>query len=412
MERPITYLIIVTLLLGALQLAWSLEFTQATPYLISLGVPKPILSLVWLAGPLSGTIGQPIVGMISDNSNSRFGKRRPFIILGSLLTITCLISLSNTKVIWIACLIIYALDFSIQIIQASSRALIADVIDFEQQEHANAWAGRMIASFNIIGFFLSSLDLSKITGEGLSQFQILAILVSIVVVTVTFACCFCINESSIPTEEPKPISWNSLKDSWNGMNPKIRLVCWVEGFAWLGYFPLLFYTTAYVGGLYVKEMGPFEGEVPQWVINEGTRRGSLALLSNGIVSLLTVSIGPHILWLLDIITIWKWSHAIFIVGSISTIFITGSVQAIVLFGVLGIPWGCATWIPFVLINQNVDDDAGVILGIHNVFVCLPQMISSILSSLIFYLIDDGMKWVFSILGVFTIFAWWLTNYII
>lgn len=411
MERPVTYLIIVTLLLGALQLAWSLEFTQATPYLISLGVPKPVLSLVWLAGPLSGTIGQPIVGMLSDGSSSQFGRRRPFIIMGSLLTVSCLLGLSHTRVVWIACLIIYALDFSIQIIQASARALIADVIDYEQQEHANAWAGRMIASFNIVGFFLSSFDLTRI-GNGLTQFQVLAIVVSIVVVTVTFACCFCIKESTVSAEEPKPISWSSLKGSWQEMDPKIRLVCWIEGFAWLGYFPLLFYTTAYVGGLYVAEMGPFEGPVPEWVINEGTRRGSMALLSNGIVSLLTVTAGPHILWMVDIVSIWRWSHVIFVVGALSTIFITGSLQAVVLFGVLGIPWGCATWVPFVLINKNVSDDAGVVLGIHNVFVCVPQMLSSLISALVFYLFKDGMRWVFSILGVFTVFAWALTGYII
>lgn len=56
------------------------ELGFGTPYLLSLGVPKALISIVWLAGPLSGLLVQPIVGSYSDNATFKLGRRRPFVI--------------------------------------------------------------------------------------------------------------------------------------------------------------------------------------------------------------------------------------------------------------------------------------------------------------------------------------------
>lgn len=53
--------------------------------------------MVWIAGPLSGLIMQPIVGVIADRSKSKYGRRRPFMIIGSLTVSACLIILGWTK---------------------------------------------------------------------------------------------------------------------------------------------------------------------------------------------------------------------------------------------------------------------------------------------------------------------------
>lgn len=67
--------------------------TYASPYLLSLGLSKSGMSLVWIAGPLSGLVMQPIIGMISDKSSSRYGRRRPFMAVGTVLVCLCLILL-------------------------------------------------------------------------------------------------------------------------------------------------------------------------------------------------------------------------------------------------------------------------------------------------------------------------------
>ena len=112
-----------------------------TPYLLSLGLSKAQMSLVWLAGPLSGLVTQPLVGAISDRSRLRWGKRnvlstliagrrRPFMVAGSALVGTNLVIIGWTKeigslflsadsehyptlIVWIAVVSFYILDFAI-----------------------------------------------------------------------------------------------------------------------------------------------------------------------------------------------------------------------------------------------------------------------------------------------------------
>jgi solute carrier family 45, member 1/2/4 len=71
--------------------------TYATPYLLSLGLSKSKLSLVWVAGPLSGLVMQPIVGMIADKSTSKYGRRRPFMIAGTVAVFFCYVLLGWTQ---------------------------------------------------------------------------------------------------------------------------------------------------------------------------------------------------------------------------------------------------------------------------------------------------------------------------
>ncbi|GAA5919074.1 hypothetical protein JCM8208_005651, partial [Rhodotorula glutinis] len=74
--------LVLTAPLFGLQLVWSCEMAQASPFLLSLGVSKSMMSIVFLAGPLSGLIVQPLVGVLSDRCKSHLGRRRPFIIGG------------------------------------------------------------------------------------------------------------------------------------------------------------------------------------------------------------------------------------------------------------------------------------------------------------------------------------------
>ena len=72
------------------------QLTDCTPYLLQLGLTKSRTSLVWIAGPLSGLIMQPVVGVLADNSRSKWGRRRPFMIGGSLIVAICLLILGWT----------------------------------------------------------------------------------------------------------------------------------------------------------------------------------------------------------------------------------------------------------------------------------------------------------------------------
>lgn len=162
-SKSIWYLILLTIGIGGLQIAWSVEMSNGSPYLLSLGISKSLMALVWIAGPLSGTLVQPYVGMLSDNCRLRWGKRKPFMVGGSIATIISLMFLAWTKelvggflglfgadpasdgvkysIIVVAVLWVYVLDFAINTVQAAIRAFIVDCAPAHQQGQPHFFYG-------------------------------------------------------------------------------------------------------------------------------------------------------------------------------------------------------------------------------------------------------------------------------
>jgi len=133
--KNLLYMILLTISIGGLQLAWAVELSNGTPYLLSLGLSKSLMALVWIAGPLSGALVQPYVGILSDDCRSPWGKRTPFMVAGGIATVISLLALAwvremvggvlglfgadpesggvKTTIIVFAVLFIYMVDFAI-----------------------------------------------------------------------------------------------------------------------------------------------------------------------------------------------------------------------------------------------------------------------------------------------------------
>lgn len=123
------------------------------------------MSLVFMAGPLSGLIVQPLVGIFADRSKSRWGRRRPFMLAGVAVCIFAMMLLGWAKeigsvlnssgfAIFLAVWAIYLIDFSINAAMSTDRALVVDTLPPSQQEEGSAWAGRMFGFGSVAGFFV------------------------------------------------------------------------------------------------------------------------------------------------------------------------------------------------------------------------------------------------------------------
>jgi solute carrier family 45, member 1/2/4 len=117
--KSLWYMILLTISIGGLQLAWAVELSNGTPYLLSLGLSKSLMALVWIAGPLSGALVQPYVGILSDNCRSPWGKRTPFMIAGSAATIISLLALAWAREIVGGFLSIFGADRASQGVKVS-----------------------------------------------------------------------------------------------------------------------------------------------------------------------------------------------------------------------------------------------------------------------------------------------------
>lgn len=108
--KSLWYLVLLTISIGGLQIAWSVELSNGSPYLLSLGLSKSLMALVWIAGPLTGTLVQPYVGMLSDNCRIPWGKRKPFMLGGAAATMASLMILAWSKDIVTGLLSLFGAD--------------------------------------------------------------------------------------------------------------------------------------------------------------------------------------------------------------------------------------------------------------------------------------------------------------
>jgi len=148
--------------------------------------------------------------------------------------------------IMIAVVGFYILDFSLNAVQASIRALVLDIPPVYQQEAANAWAGRMLHIGNIVGYFTGFLDLLALFPFlGSNQLQVLCIVAIIVFTLSLLYTCLNVKEQIYETVDNDPSSlYNTFTYIYRAIRylpSPIQKICNVQFFSWMGWFPFLFF---------------------------------------------------------------------------------------------------------------------------------------------------------------------------
>ncbi|CAO3563112.1 unnamed protein product [Mortierella alpina] len=324
-SRTVRMVLLTTALMG-LQFTWSVEMAYGTPFLLQLGLSKSLMSLVWLAGPLSGLVMQPVVGILSDRCTSKLGRRRPFLIVGVTAVVVSFLCLGWCKEIMTAAFgtgyanlegatilmavgSIYILDFAINCVQASCRTLIVDSLPSSQQEEAASWASRLMGLGGIFGYFMGNVDLPQLLPFfGDTQIKCLCVLACLFLALTVGLTCFAVTER-VMVRSPRSSSSSSLKESLQGFTSVLRAIrylptriqqlCNVQFFAWMGWFPFLFYSSTYIAEIYTQEQArieapvdPDQDPVTSGVGDAAVRAGSFCLLIYSIVSLASSIILP------------------------------------------------------------------------------------------------------------------------
>ncbi|KAG0343954.1 hypothetical protein BG004_004869 [Podila humilis] len=356
----------MTICMLGVQFTWTVELGYGTPYLLSLGIPKTMTALVWLAGPLSGLVIQPLVGVFSDTLDWNIGRRRPFILIGALLTVVSMYMVAYAKEIarWIVATLLakegdsvdssvkawtiglavvgfYSLDFSINAVQASCRSLIMDIPKADQQEICNAWSGWMNNLGSVAGFFAGNLDLVKhVPFLGDAQIKALANLAIIFFSTGLGICCLSVKEIPYqPTieDESKYVEGNLPEilnrprdDTYNNLRhilqPPPTTPSDPEGAAErAGSFALLCWAgLAVIAGISLPHITPQELGLDRWPQNPFTLKNLWTM------SLVWFASCMGLTWFVD--DIWA---------------------ATVVIALCGVPWAVALWVPFAMVGEII-----------------------------------------------------------
>lgn len=245
--------------------------TLHQPYLLSMGVSKQVTSLAWAAGPLCGTIVQPLVGVLSDHMDV---SRKELVMLGAVASSVSLLGLaladpfsaifatfidtdpglSTRQATLFEALVffwIWALSLSVQPLQAASRALVVESCPDHQQSQAAAWIGRAAAGGNVVGYALGILPFTEfqLTSHW-RPFQLLCVITGVFQIPLSFITCYFSSETRFTAKFHTTRSKTSLLSmvkrithEFKSSSYLARGVFYIQFLSWLSWFPIMYYQT-------------------------------------------------------------------------------------------------------------------------------------------------------------------------
>jgi maltose/moltooligosaccharide transporter len=133
-----------------IQIGWGLQNANVSRIFQSLGASIEELPILWIAAPLTGLLVQPIVGYFSDHTWNRLGRRRPFFLGGAVLATIALFAMPNSSFLWVAAIILWIMDASINITMEPFRAFVGDMLPDEQRTRGFAMQSFFIGTGAVI----------------------------------------------------------------------------------------------------------------------------------------------------------------------------------------------------------------------------------------------------------------------
>ncbi len=116
-----------------IQFAFGLQNANVSRIFQTLGAHVAQIPALWIAAPLTGLLVQPIIGYASDRTWGRFGRRRPYFLAGAVLTTIALLVMPDSPVLWVAAMMLWLMDASVNVSMEPFRAFVADQLPSTQR---------------------------------------------------------------------------------------------------------------------------------------------------------------------------------------------------------------------------------------------------------------------------------------
>lgn len=383
-----------------LQFAWQMRIILSGPVTEGLGASPFIYGLIWLAGPFTGMVVQPLVGALSDKTVSPLGRRRPYLLGGALLASLALLIFPNSGGIadglanlsglhlpavtglLIAAIMIWVIDACVNVAQGPYRALIPDVVPEEQYSIANSYISLAIGLGSVVAAGTAPF-LKWAFGYQMSipaQFVMAALAFTLGMIWT----CITIKEGKREHENKQEVVqnnvsfWQSLKEFF-ALSPEVSKICTMQFFTWIGTMCMMIFFTQYaVHTIYcvpdLTTVSESTKELYAQATLTGTNFSSICFaIFNLICFIVAIPIG-----FLSAKFSNKKVHIISIITMILAylgMFFAKDPKAVAaLMGLSGIGWASICALPFAMLSQFIKKGTeGSVMGIFNIFIAGPQV---------------------------------------
>jgi maltose/moltooligosaccharide transporter len=380
-----------------IQFGWGLQLANMSGIYTYLGAKPEQVPILWLAGPVTGLLVQPIVGSMSDRTWNRLGRRRPYFLTGAILASIALFLMPDSSTLWMAAGLLWILDASINVSMEPFRAFVADKLNVEQRTAGFVMQSFFIgigASFaNALPFFFRSYGVDQpastntIPASVSYSFKIGAVAFLLCVLWTVFT------TQEYPPEnlaefEKKRIrlsggGWkkileiikellSEITNAMREMPQTMRQLAVVQFFTWLGLFCMWMFfglMTSY------HIFGAANERDPRFVDGQAWGGNAFAIYS------VTCFVVAFLLPPLARKTSRKTVHVIALVcgaiGLLSVYFIHDKNILLATMVGVGIAWASILSMPYAILSGAIPPQRmGVYMGIFNFFIVIPEIIAS------------------------------------
>ncbi|WP_418511001.1 MFS transporter [Corallibacter sp.] len=383
----------------------------------TLGADKDAIPLLWIAAPLTGLLVQPIIGYLSDKTwHPRWGRRRPYFLIGAILSSLALFLVPHSSVLWMAAGFLWILDASINVSMEPFRALVADKLPNSQRSYGFVvqtliiGIGTWIASN--LPWMVSQLGVSDAAPKGVVPmsvkvaFGIGAVVFLISILYTVFT------TSEYPPEDMEEFERERKKknrfipdilENIGKMPLTMKKLGLIQFFSWFAFFTMWSMANPALTEHVFQTPAPLEAAFDLTIASQAEafdtantafqKSSNLVGSAMGVYGLSSMAFAL----LLALYTSKKRINRKFVhMGSL----ILGGVGFMAMyyatpetlkycFILIGIAWGSILSMPYAMLSSSVDPKKmGVIMGIFNMFIVIPQIIAAL----------GGINYVSSLLG--------------
>lgn len=371
-----------------IQIGFGLQQANMSPIYKYLGAEESSLPYLWLAGPVTGLLIQPIIGAMSDRTWNRLGRRRPYFLFGAIAASVCLLLMPFSPAVWIAASLLWMLDFSINTSMEPFRAFVGDKLPEEQRT-----TGFVMQSFfigigqtfaNALPFILATFGVVGVMASGIPH----ATLYSFIIGAVCFLAAVLWTVTTTDEYPPEDLEAfrrkqaegnivgnivTEIAEALKDMPTTMKQLAVVQFFTWFA-LPCMwqFY------GLTVARHVFNAPDEKSPLFAAGTEWGGLSFAVYNVVCFLIAFLLPQVARA----TSRKTTHFICLalggLGLLSTYFAHDKYFLWLGMAGVGIAWASILSMPYVILAGAIKPSRmGVYMGVFNLFIVIPQIVMSL-----------------------------------
>jgi maltose/moltooligosaccharide transporter len=376
----------------------------------TLGADKDAIPLLWIFAPLAGLIVQPIIGYMSDRTwHPKYGRRKPYFLLGAILASIALLYMPHSPVLWVAVGCLLILDSSINISMEPFRALVADKLHESQRSY-----GFMVQTL-IIGIgtwvasqlpeFLTTLGISNEAPQNIVPDNVkLAFAIGGVIFFLSILYTIFTTEEYPPEDlehfekEKKATAgfYNGVKEIFKNiaeMPLVMKKLGLIQFFSWFAFFTMWSMATPALTEHVFQAPKPVRKSYHFEIASEKETYIALDAAYNDAADAVGASMGVYGLSSMAfalLMTLYtrkrtinrKYMHMGSLIlgglGFLGMYYAQNMLDLQWCFVLIGVAWGSILSMPYAMLSSSIDPNKmGIFMGLFNMFIVIPQIVAAL-----------------------------------